>query len=367
MPVYLIAAIVLAFAAYAFHLGRGRVMSAATSGFHLNSLPRYYGVYAILACVVPASIVLVLWLILEPRIIESMVVASLPADMQALSEARLGLLLNDIRNLASDGISSGTPDAATLGAVAYYQHLKMIGDAAMFVVVLVVVSLGLLYARTRITPALKARERVERAIKIFLIASSTVAIMTTIGIVLSLLFESMRFFNTVSVTEFLFGLNWSPQTALRADQVGSSGAFGAIPLFAGTLLITLIAMCVAVPVGLMSAVYMADYASNHVRAIAKPILEILAGIPTVVYGLFAALVVAPHIRDMGQAIGLDVASESALAAGLVMGIMIIPFVSSLSDDVINAVPQSLRDGSYGMGATKSETIRKVVLPAALPG
>ncbi|MGD9363088.1 MAG: phosphate ABC transporter permease subunit PstC, partial [Desulfobacterales bacterium] len=168
-------------------------------------------------------------------------------------------------------------------------------------------------------------------------------------------------------TDFLFGLDWSPQMALRADQVGSSGAFGAIPVFMGTLLISGIAMTVAVPIGLMSAIYLSEYASKTVRAVAKPLMEILAGIPTVVYGFFAALTVAPIIRDTGGLIGLDVSSESALAAGLVMGIMIIPFVSSLSDDVINAVPQALRDGAYGLGATQSETIRNVVFPAALPG
>jgi phosphate transport system permease protein len=181
------------------------------------------------------------------------------------------------------------------------------------------------------------------------------------------LFEALRFFARVPVGEFLFGLEWSPQTALRAEQVGSSGAFGAIPLFAGTLLITLIAMAVAVPIGLLSAIYLADYASPRFRSMAKPLLEILAGIPTVVYGFFAALTVAPYFRGFGEGLGLDVSSESALAAGVVMGIMIIPFVSSLSDDVMNAVPQSLRDGSYALGATQSETIKQVVFPAALPG
>ncbi|MDS4028495.1 MAG: phosphate ABC transporter permease subunit PstC, partial [Candidatus Contendobacter sp.] len=200
-----------------------------------------------------------------------------------------------------------------------------------------------------------------------LIVSSTVAIFTTIGIVLSVVFESIWFFRQIPITEFLFGLQWSPQTALRADQVGSSGAFGAVPLFAGTLLISGIAMLVAVPIGLMSALYLSEYATPKFRAVAKPALEILAGIPTVVYGFFAALTVAPFIRELGAVLGLHVASESALAAGLVMGIMIIPFVSSLSDDVINAVPQSMRDGSYALGATQSETIRRVLLPAALPG
>jgi phosphate transport system permease protein len=199
------------------------------------------------------------------------------------------------------------------------------------------------------------------------VACSLVAIFTTIGIVLSVLYEAIRFFQAVSVFEFLFGLEWSPQMAIRADQVGSSGAFGAIPVLVGTLLISAIAMAVAVPTGLMSAIYMSEYANKTVRAAAKPLMEILAGIPTVVYGFFAALVVAPSIRGFGQSLGLDVSSESALAAGLVMGIMIIPFVSSLSDDIINAVPQALRDGAYGLGATKSETIRQVVIPAALPG
>ena len=203
--------------------------------------------------------------------------------------------------------------------------------------------------------------------RILLIIASTASIFTTIGIVLSVLFESIRFFSIVPVHEFLFGLHWSPQTALREDQVGSSGAFGAVPLFTGTLLITAIAMVVAVPIGLFSAIYMAEYARPWVRDLVKPALEILAGIPTVVYGFFAALTVAPALREAGVTLGLDVASESALAAGAVMGIMIIPFISSLSDDILVAVPRDLRDGSLAMGATKSETIIRVVLPAALPG
>lgn len=218
-----------------------------------------------------------------------------------------------------------------------------------------------------VTPSRRAKKAVEGAIKGILIASSTVAILTTIGIVASLLFESLRFFSEVSLSEFLFGLEWSPQTAIRSDQVGSSGTFGAVPLFAGTLLISAIAMLIAAPVGLFSAIYLAEYSPLKVRSWIKPTLEILAGIPTVVYGFFAALVVAPWLRGTGEGIGLDVSSESALAAGLVMGVMIIPLISSLSDDVITAVPNSLREGALGLGSTKSETIRKVILPAALPG
>jgi len=202
---------------------------------------------------------------------------------------------------------------------------------------------------------------------VFLTLCSTFAVFITIGIVLSVLFESIRFFQQVPFFDFLFGLNWSPQTAMRADQTGSSGSFGAVPVLAGTFLISGIAMAIAVPFGLMSAIYLSEYAGPKIRATVKPLLEILAGVPTVVYGFFAALVVAPFIRDVGTMAGLSVSSESALAAGVVMGIMIIPFVSSLSDDVINAVPQAMRDGSYGLGATKSETIKLVILPAALPG
>jgi phosphate transport system permease protein len=196
---------------------------------------------------------------------------------------------------------------------------------------------------------------------------SVIAIITTIGIVFSLLFESIRFFDQVSITEFVFGIQWSPQTAIRAGQVGSSGAFGAVPLFMGTLLITAIAMLIAGPVGLMSAIYMAEFANDRLRSIAKPLLEILAGIPTVVYGFIAALVVAPFIRNTGEFIGLEIASESALAAGIVMAAMIIPLISSLSDDVIGVVPKNLRQGSLALGATKTETVIKVILPSALPG
>ncbi len=218
-----------------------------------------------------------------------------------------------------------------------------------------------------ITRSGRRRNIGELAIRAVLIACSFAAVLTTVGIVFSLMFEAVRFFEQVAITEFMFGLEWSPQTAIRSDQVGASGAFGAIPLITGTLLISAIAMFVAAPLGLMSAIYLAEYSSSRMRNVVKPLLEMLAGIPTVVYGFFAALVIAPFIRDAGTGAGFEVASESALAAGLAMGIMIVPLVSSLSDDVISAVPQSLRDASYGLGATQAETIRKVVLPAAIPG
>lgn len=240
-------------------------------------------------------------------------------------------------------------------------------DAWMSVAVLGACGVGIILALRRLDPKLRARTEIETLFQIFLGLCSTVAVFTTLGVLLSVLWESIRFFEQVPITEFLFGLEWSPQMAIRADQVGASGAFGAVPLFAGTLLISAIAVGVGAPIGLFSAIYLSEYSSPHLRSIAKPVMEILAGIPTVVYGFFAALMVAPFLRGIGEQAGLDVSSESALAAGIVMGIMLVPFVSSLADDVIRAVPQSLRDGSYGLGASRSETIRKVVLPAALPG
>lgn len=207
----------------------------------------------------------------------------------------------------------------------------------------------------------------DRCVVAVMAAAAALAIFVTFGIVLSLVFETLRFFEKVPVSEFLFGLEWNPQTAIRADQVGAKGSFGAIPLINGTLLVSAIAMAVATPLGITSAIYLSEYATKRARDWIKPALEILAGIPTVVYGFFAALTVAPFIRMTGGQFGLEIASESALAAGVVMGMMIVPLISSLSDDVINAVPQSLRDASLGLGATHSETIRRVVLPAALPG
>jgi phosphate transport system permease protein len=330
-------------------------------------LPGYHGGYVALWCALPALTLLVLWQVLEPVWLRSQVIDSLPEAMQALPEDQLGLVYNDIRNLVEGNILSeaASPDVAV--AAERYTALRESSRNVATGAVVVLGILVLVWAYRRVRPDFRARNRVEKAIELLLIAASCVAILTTIGIFLSVFVEALRFFRQISLLEFLFGTTWSPQTAIREDQIGASGAFGAVPLFTGTLLISGLAMLVAVPVGLMSAIYLSEYASRRFRAYAKPLLEILAGIPTVVYGYFAALTVAPLLRGFGESIGLDVASESALGAGLVMGIMIIPFVSSLSDDVINAVPQALRDGSYGLGATRSETIRNVVFPAALPG
>jgi phosphate transport system permease protein len=277
---------------------------------------------------------------------------------------------------------TGLPALALLLVLTIVGGQLELGRGYLPALALVLAAAGLLWALPKVRPDFRARARVDGWTRGILMACSGVAILTTLGIVLSLLYESLRFFDAVSPLEFLFGTQWSPQTALRADQEGSSGAFGAVPLFAGTFLIMLIAMCVAGPVGLFAAIYLSEYAGRTTRAWVKPIMEILAGVPTVVYGFFAALTVGPALRGAFNAVGAQlmggpleglglylsqVQNQMALVAGSVMGIMLIPFVSSLSDDILNAVPQSLRDGSYAMGATRSETVRKVVLPAALPG
>ncbi|MBG53419.1 MAG: phosphate ABC transporter permease subunit PstC [Alphaproteobacteria bacterium] len=359
---------VLALAAFGFWMGRARARVLA-SGAHLStlhSLPSYHGAYVALWCCVPALLLIAGWTAFEPSIVEYVVISNLPQAAE-LPTAQLGLLIADIRNLASGNIVSREVDPALTAAAEHYVSLQALSHASLVVLSLGLAIYGLYVARKSLSKEFRARNRVEKIVRVTMIVASTIAILTTVGIVLSLIFETLRFFDKVSISEFLFGLTWSPQTALRAGQVGSSGAFGAVPIFAGTFLITILAMTVAVPVGLFSAVYMSEYAGPKFRAVAKPILEMLAGIPTVVYGFFAALTVAPFFRNTGEAAGLVVSSESALAAGMVMGIMIIPFISSLSDDVMNAVPQTLRDGSYALGATKSETIKQVILPAALPG
>ncbi len=368
MQTSILLATLLLLAVIGYFMGRRRAV--AVSGgepSRLHSLPSYHGAYVAVWCGIPSLIVVVAWLILEPQIAQWMLMANLPPEARGLEADQLTLLITDIKNLATGNIVSREIDPSLQAAAEGYANARQIGSGAMIVAGIAVALLGLFCGRRCIGIELRARNQVEGVVNVIMIVASTIAILTTIGIVLSLLFEAMRFFARVPLTEFLFGLEWSPQTALRAEQVGSSGAFGAVPLFAGTLLITVIAMLVAAPVGLFSAIYMSEYAGPKVRAIVKPMLEILAGVPTVVYGFFAALTVAPFFRGVGESVGLGVSSESALAAGAVMGIMIIPFVSSLSDDVMNAVPQSLRDGAYALGATQSETIKQVIVPAALPG
>jgi len=370
MPLSTVIIVLLVMSAAGFMLGKRRSLALADAGGGirtLHSLPSQYGMWAAILVGVPAVLFLFAWRIAEPVVIDRLVIAELPAEIREQPPARLGLFMNDVRNTVIGNIVSGQQSGPVQAAAEHYTELESASAKLRTVLAIALAVGGLAFGWRSISPGLRARNRVERLVLVFLIVSSSIAIFTTLGIVLSVLFESIRFFQRVPVTEFLFGLDWSPQTALRIDQVGASGAFGAVPLFAGTLLISFIAMLVAGPIGLMSAIYLAEYAPRKIRTIVKPLLEILAGVPTVVYGFFAALVVAPQVRAMGVTLGLDVASESALAAGLVMGIMIIPFISSLSDDVINAVPQAMRDGAYALGATKAETIKQVIIPAALPG
>lgn len=370
MSTSLLIIILLGLTAVSYQLGKNRALFLAKTPDGLPSLhsrPVYYGILTALWCGLPALFIFIIWQICEPLIVTKVLVTHLPQEIQMLPKSRLDLVLNDIKNLVNGNIVSGEIKPEIEEAANHYRNLQATGNGALTVVLLSFAIIGALIARQKISPFLRARNHVENILSFFLIACASFAIFTTIGIVLSVLFEAIRFFRVIPITEFLFGLDWSPQMSIRSDQVGSSGAFGAIPVFAGTIMISGIAMLVAVPLGLMSAIYLSEYAHKNFRSLAKPLLEILAGIPTVVYGFFAALTVAPFIRELGLRFGLDVSSESALAAGLVMGIMIIPFVSSLSDDVINAVPQAMRDGALALGATKSETIKQVVIPAALPG
>jgi phosphate transport system permease protein len=354
----------------AFWIGKSRslaLVGGSRGVRNLHSLPGHYGLMTALWCALPALVVIAIWLMFQDAIIVRLVTDQLPESVRNLSENDLSLVLNDMRNLAAGNVPATSVSAAVQAASAEYIHLRGISRMALTVLVAVLAIGGVIMIRARITPQLRARNGVERVTEWLLLGCSTIAVFTTIGIVASVAFEAFRFFAIISPIDFLFGTSWSPQMAIRADQVGSSGSFGAVPLFAGTALISFIAMSIAVPIGLFSAIYLAEYAHPMFRTWAKPLLEVLAGVPTVVYGFFAALTIGPALRGWGAGIGLDVASESALAAGFVMGIMIIPFVSSLADDMISAVPQSLRDGAYALGATRSETIKQVVLRAALPG
>ncbi len=381
----LLFAILLCLTLFSYWFGIKRSLKVAGGADHkkdLTCLPEQFGLLTAMVCGLPALITLLIFNSAEQLIIEQLLTSTLPAKIQALSSVDLGLYLNNIRSIASSETTQALLQAiefksidlqsnidiqeqrqAALTLQALYQQATWLKTG--LVLVIAVVSVIVLVRKFSLT--YKARQKSETIIRALLVASSAIAILTTLGIVVSVLFESIHFFKSVSPAEFMFGTQWSPQTAMRADQVGGSGSFGAIPLFAGTMLITFIAMLLAVPVGLMIAIYLSQYASYKLRSIAKPMLEVLAGIPTVVYGFFAALTVAPVIRNIGESFGLSVASESALAAGLVMGTMIIPFVSSLSEDAISAVPQSLKEASLGMGATNRETVVKVLLPAALPG
>ena len=376
--------VLLSLTLFSYWFGIKRSLKVAGGAMHkkdLTCLPEQFGLLTAMVCGLPALMTLLIFNSAEQFVIEQLLTATLPIKIQSLSTIDLGLYLNNIRSIASSqttqaliqGLASQTTAVSDITlqeqfkAALTIQQLNQQATWLKTALVLIIAVGSVIVLVRKFSLTYKARQKSETIIRALLIASSAIAILTTLGIVVSVLFESIQFFKSVSPAEFMFGTQWSPQTAIRTDQVGGSGSFGAVPLFAGTMLITFIAMLLAVPVGLMIAIYLSQYASAKLRSFAKPMLEVLAGIPTVVYGFFAALTVAPVIRNIGESFGLSVASESALAAGLVMGTMIIPFASSLSEDAISAVPNALKEASLGMGATNSETVIKVLLPAALPG
>ncbi len=342
-------------------------------GGHLSSLhsrPVYHGLYALLLTALSGLAVALLFSILSGWFMNARLHASLPDELKKRSPLVQERLMIDARSLASGGVVGQATDDAVAKArpvlAAKYRHFLSVRKWSLMILATLASLLGFGWSYKKIAPAFRARNRSERIIRYALMASAAMAIIATFGILFSLIGETLRFFSHVPFYKFLFGTHWAPLSGVFDGKVDEN-TVGVLPLFAGTALITLIALAVAVPVGLFSAIYLSEFATPGVRAAVKPMLEILAGVPTVVYGFFAALTVAPFIRWLGEGVGLAVSAQSALAAGLVMGIMIIPFISSLSDDVINAVPQALRDGSYGLGATRAETVIRVVLPAALPG
>ncbi len=352
-----------------FFLGTKSSKGIRATGAVLHSLPHYYGLFAGLLSALPALVLLTILGIGDGIIFDQLALEFVPDDVKASESYKEVIVLAQIYNVVN-GINFGEqPDWVHAAAEAWHGW-EATSTTLKTVTVLALSLISGMLAYRMLNPDFRSRNAVEWIVMAILAASSAIAILTTVGIVFSVIFESMRFFALVPVSEFLFGLTWNPQFE-GAERAGSGqmglATYGSVPLFVGTLLISLVALSVSVPVGLFSAIYLSEYATPRVRSVVKPLMELLAGVPTVVYGFFAALTVAPFIRASGMSLGLDVASESALAAGLVMGIMIIPFVSSLSDDVINAVPQALRDAAYGLGSTRSEAVRQVVLPAALPG
>lgn len=350
----------------AYQLGLTRSRRVASAGAEpLHSRPGYHGLLAVLYAAVPALVVYLLWRAFGDSVVQSLVLDSLPAEHLPAHEMQRRGLMQRVSSLA--GGPGVVVDAQPFewAAAAHMRRLTLTGQAMAAALMATVAAAGLLWSWRHTTAQTRARNKVERAIEIALVACSAIAIFTTVGIVLSMLGEAFRFFQFVDPLDFFLGTVWNPRFATTGveGQVG----FGLLPLLAGTLMVTGIAMLVAVPLGLMTAIYLAEYATHSVRSVAKPVIEVLAGIPTIVYGVFALMTVGPFLSAAGAAIGLNIRATSALTAGVVMGIMIIPFISSLSDDIITQVPAAMRDGSLALGGTRSETVVHVVLPAALPG
>ncbi|MBN8290472.1 phosphate ABC transporter permease subunit PstC [Rhodobacter sp. NTK016B] len=363
MTSVLIAALALILMGVAYQQGvsRSRALAGAS---RLHSRPQYHGAFLALWATVPLLFVLLIWVVTSGMIQDWYIASQIPAEIlpgtteYASAAARL-------RNIASGFGVAGeiAPWEAEAGeGLARFMTILRLSIVALGALLGVA---GLLVMRARLSPRLRARNHVETVIKTVLIFCSIVAILTTIGIVVSLVTETVRFFTYVSPVDFFFGTVWNPGYSTTSNE--ASGSYGMLPLLAGTVMISAIAMLVALPVGLMSAIWLTQYATPRLRNVIKPVIEVLAGIPTIVYGFFALVTVGPALSAFGDFIGFGINATSALTAGIVMGIMIIPFISSLSDDIIRQVPRAMRDGSLGLGATKSETIRMVIVPAALPG
>ncbi|PVZ86848.1 phosphate ABC transporter permease subunit PstC [Serratia sp. S1B] len=364
----LLLGVLLALIAVAYQLGLKKSRQLAGKGnssVSLHSRPGYYGALVAMWCGMPAFLILAIWNLLQPTLLQQAVFNQVPASVLLnLDDASKTVLLDRVQAIATGfGVTDQVMPYELKAAQQYAQFVK-IGEYAKFAVVICVAMVGLIFAQKRISQKYRARNHVEKVIRISLALCSGVAILTTIGIVMSMLSEALHFFHFVGPSTFFFGTEWNPGFSTTGS---AEGSYGLLPLLWGTLMVSAIALLVSIPVGLMIAIYLAEYASPRLRAWAKPSIEILAGIPTIVYGVFALMVVGPFFKYVGASIGVDINATSALTAGFVMGVMIIPFVSSLSDDIITQVPRTLRDGSLGLGATQSETIRQVVLPAALPG
>ena len=367
MNALIIAALLLVLLGVAYQSGWSRSRNLVTAdGVKVHSRSQYHGSYVAIWAMLPALAVLAVWAWLGGDVTHNYTVSRIPQDiLLGLDQIALNAAITRINAIASGYGVTGEIQPFEQSAGDALRSFQMLTFLGVLIAAAIAGSGALLYARSRVTARLRARNAVERVINIVLLACSGIAILTTVGIVASLVTEAYKFFTFIHPIDFFFGTVWNPSFSSTGG--GSHGQYGLLPLLAGTLMITVIAMLVAVPVGLMAAIYLSQYAHPSFRAVAKPIIEILAGIPTIVFGFFALVTVGPFLRDVGGFIGLDIKATSALTAGIVMGIMIIPFVSSLSDDILNQVPRTLRDGAYGLGATKSETIRNVLLPAALPG
>ncbi|WP_298848261.1 phosphate ABC transporter permease subunit PstC [uncultured Ruegeria sp.] len=398
MPILWLILIVSAVAAVGYVLGRARALqSAGGDSRNLHSLPSFYGANVTLKILVPAFGLLIAWLLVQPFFVNSQVSGMIPESAIKEGSSR-SLVMAEVRRTAfglDNAVAQGnlTESAASdaqvdvidvtqrlkdagqvvtseitqpvLRAAQSYRAMSATGYAIMSVAVLAVAVIGAVIGWLQTNAEYRARNVVEQGVRVLLLAAASIAILTTVGIVLSLVFNTWEFFKLYPASDFFFGMTWAPSFSGR----GGSSELGILPLLWGTLYISIVALLVAVPIGLFAAIYLSEYASPRLRSVAKPLLEVLAGIPTIVYGLFALLTVGPLLLDIfgDSGLGWMKAGTAVMTAGLVMGIMLIPFVSSLSDDIINAVPQAMRDGSYGLGATQSETIRQVVLPAALPG